>query len=126
VAGIGVRVEGLTKTVRSLQAAGVEVDDLKGVFGPIAALGARLAKGFAPVRTGTLRGTIRGNKAKNKSVIIAGRKRVPWAAPINYGWKARGIKPARYMQRVDPVIGPAAVEMLDNGLNDVIKKAGLE
>jgi hypothetical protein len=126
MAGIGVRVEGLTQTVKALQKAGAEVTDLKGVFGGIAALGARLAKGFAPKRTGNLAGTIRGNRAKSKAVIIAGRARFPYAGPINYGWRARGIKPALYMQAVDPVIGPKAVEMLDEGLTEVITKVGLD
>jgi hypothetical protein len=126
MAGIGVRVEGLRKTVKALQDAGVAIDDLKGVFGGVAALGARLAKGFAPKRTGNLAGTIRGNRAKNKAVIIAGRARFPYAGPVNYGWEKRNIKPRLYMQAVDPIIGPKAVEMLDEGLSDAIKKAGLD
>jgi len=123
---IGVRVEGLNKTVRALQGVGVEVADLKTAFAAIAAEGARLAAGYAPHRSGTLSGTIRGNKAKNKAVVIAGKARVPYAGAINYGWPKRNIRPSLYMQRADAELAPKAVKMLESGLDDAIRKAGLE
>lgn len=122
----GVRVEGLNKTVRALQGFGVEVQDLKDVFAEIAAEGARLASSFAPVRSGRLAGTVRGNKAKNKAVVIAGRARVPYAGAQNYGWPKRNIKPVMFMQRADAALAPRAVEMLEAGLDRAIGKAGLE
>lgn len=122
----GVRVEGLNKTVRALQGFGVEVQDLKGVFSEISAEGARLASSFAPKHSGRLSGTVRGNKAKNKAVVIAGRARVPYAGAINYGWPKRHIKPALFMQRADAALAPRAVEMLEAGLDRVVRGVGLE
>lgn len=119
------RVEGLNKFTRALTQVGVEVDDLKDVFAGIAALGARLASSFAPTRSGRLAATIRGNRAKSKAVVTAGRARVPYAGPINYGWRKRNIAPARFMQRADAQVAPRAVEMLEDGVNDVINKEGL-
>lgn len=124
VAG-GVRVEGLNQLVRDLQALGLDVDDLKGAFGPIAAEGARLASGFAPKRSGRLAGTIRGNKAKNKAVVTAGRARVKYAGAINYGWPRRGIRPARFMQRADEALQPRALTMLENEIDRIIHEKGL-
>jgi hypothetical protein len=121
----GVRVEGLTKTVKALQGFGVEVADLKQVFGAISAEGARLASSFAPKRSGRLSNTVRGNKAKNKAVVIAGRARVPYAGAINYGWPKRDIKPAYFMQKADAALAPKAVRMLETGLDNAIGKAGL-
>lgn len=123
---MSVRVEGLNKTVRALQKVGAEADDLKDVFSEIAARGAELASSFAPRRTGRLAATVRGNRAKNKAVVAAGRARVPYAGPINYGWPARSIKPALFMQRADEALAPQAVALLEAGLNDVIRKAGLK
>lgn len=119
------RVEGLNKLTRALTKAGVEVDDLKDVFAGIAALGARVASSFVPQRSGALRATIRGNRAKSKAVVTAGRARVRYAGPINYGWQARNIAPARFMQRADGVVAPRAVELLEDGINDVINREGL-
>lgn len=122
----GVRVEGLNKTIRALQGYGVEIQDLKDVFSDISAEGARLASSFAPKLTGRLSGTVRGNKAKNKAVVIAGRARVPYAGVANYGWPKRGIRASLFMQRADKELAPRAVEMLEAGLDRATRKAGLE
>lgn len=121
-----VRVEALNKTVKALQGFGVEIDDLKDVMADIAAEGARLAAQYAPKRTGRLRGTVRGNRAKSKAVVTAGRARVPYAGAINYGWPRRSIRPALFMQRADAALAPRAVEMLEAGLDTAIGKAGLK
>lgn len=126
VAAGSVKVEGLTQTVRALEQLGVEVADLKDVMGEIAAEGARLASSFAPKRSGHLSGTIRGNKAKAKAIVIAGRARVPYAGAINYGWPRRNIRPALFMQRADKALAPRAVQMLEAGLDRVIAKADLK
>lgn len=121
-----VKVEGLNQTLTALQRLGVEVGDLKDVMAEIADEGARLASSFAPKRSGRLRATIRGNKAKAKAIVIAGRARTPYAGAINYGWRARGITPALFMQRADQQLAPRAVELLDKGLDEAIRKVGLE
>jgi len=120
----GVRVENLTATVRALQKIGVDVQDLKDVFAGIAAEGARLAVAAAPRRSGKLRATIRGNKAKNKAVVIAGRARVPYAGPINYGWKKRGIKGTMFLQKADSQLSDIAPRMLEDGLQRVMGRSG--
>jgi len=123
--GEGVRVQGLNALTRDLQKLGAEVDDLKDVFGEIAKEGAELASSFAPVRTGRLRDTLRGNRAKNKAVITAGRARVPYAGAINYGWPARNITGALFMQKADAELSPRAVDMLDAGIDRIIERLGL-
>jgi hypothetical protein len=121
----GVRVEGLNKTVRALEKFGADVADLKGVFSEIAAEGARLAATYAPHRTGRLSATVRGNKSKNRAVVTAGRARVPYAGAINYGWPRRHIRPALFMQRADAQLAPRAVTMMEAGLDEAARKAGL-
>lgn len=122
----GVRVEGLNKTVKALQGFGVEIADLKEVFADIAAEGARLASRYAPKRSGRLQATVRGNKAKNKAVVIAGRAKVPYAGAQNYGWPKRHIRAVLFMQRADTALAPMAVEMLETGLDRAIGKVGLD
>lgn len=125
-AGINGKVEGLNKTLTALQRFGVEANDLKDVMSEIAAEGARLASGFAPKRSGRLANTVRGNKAKAKAIVIAGRSRVPYAGAINYGWPRRSIRPALFMQRADAALAPRAVKMLETGLDQAISKVGLD
>ncbi|WBQ02942.1 hypothetical protein [Kribbella sp. CA-293567] len=122
----GVRVEGLNKVIRSLVALGVDVEDLKDGFAEIAAKGAEIAAGLAPRRKGALAGTIRGNRAKNKAVVTAGRAKVKYAGAINYGWPRRNIRADRFMQRADEQLQPQAVEMLETALTMAINREGLD
>lgn len=124
-ASFGFKVEGLTQVVRALQAAGVEVDDLKGAFSKIADEGARAASSFAPELTGRLAGDIRGNRAKSKAVVTAGRSSLPYAGPINYGWPAHNIAPSGFMQKADQVMQPRALHLLEAEINNALRRKGL-
>lgn len=121
----GFKVQGLNQVVRALQQTGVEVDDLKDAFSKIAAVGAQRAAAHAPKKSGRLAGDIRGNRAKSKAVVAAGRASVPYAGPINYGWPSRGIKASEFMQAADQDMQPIAIQMLENEINKVIREKGL-
>jgi hypothetical protein len=123
---VGAAVEGLREAVRDLERLGVEVDDLKAAFAAIAAEGARIAARLAPSRSGKLAGSIRGNRAKGKAVVTAGRATVPYAAPINYGWRRRSIRPALFMQRADTELEPRAIGLLEDNLNSIIHDRGFD
>lgn len=126
MAGGGVRVEGLNKKIRDLQALGVEVDDLKDAFSTIATEAAEAVASYAPVgETGALAASIRGNRAKSKAVVRAGKAAVPYAGPINYGWPSRGIEAAEYMQKGDQEMQPVAVRRLEEEIEQQIRKRGL-
>lgn len=121
----GVRVEGLRELVKALEEAGVSIDDLKEVFAGIARKGADLASSFAPQRTGALAGTVRGDRSKNRATVTAGRAAVRYAGAINYGWPKRNIAGALFMQRADEQLRDQAVEDLERGIAEAIRKAGL-
>lgn len=118
----GFRVEGLNQVVRALQQTGVDVEDLKDAFSKIASEGARIAAAEAPHKSGRLSGDVRGNRAKSKAVVTAGRKSVPYAGPINYGWPARGIQAAGFMQAADQQMQPRAVQLLEDEINRKIRE----
>jgi hypothetical protein len=119
-----IAVEGLRTAVRDLEALGVDLDDLKDVFAGIASDGADLATRYAPSRSGKLRASVRGNRAKSKAVVTAGRASVAYAGPINYGWRKRGIEPSRFMQRADADLERRAVAMLEEGIDRAITRHG--
>jgi hypothetical protein len=122
---ISTRIDGLNAVVRALLAMGLDVEDLRGAFSEIARFGAVLAARHAPRRSGRLAGDIRGNRARNKAVIAAGRVAVPYAGPINYGWAARGIKPSGFMQKADEELQPYALRVLEHDINAQIRSRGL-
>lgn len=121
----GVKIDGLNAVVRGLLAVGLEVDDLKDAFSAIAARGARLAAFYAPKKSGTLAGDVRGNRARSSAHIAAGRKSVPYAGPINYGWAARNITASGFMQRADKDWQPYALKQLEREINRQIARRGL-
>lgn len=104
---------------------GLEVDDLKDAFGDIAQTGASIASRLAPHRSGRLAGDVRGNRARSKAVVTAGRTSVPYAGAINYGWAAHGIAPSSFMQRADLELQPFALRRLEDDLNSKITRHGL-
>ena len=122
---VGFRVEGLNKVVRDLQTLGVEVDDLKAAFAVIALEGAEHAAAHAPKKSGALSRDIRGNRAKSKAVVTAGRKSVPYAGPINYSWPARHIEGSFFMQKADEEMQPIAIQRLEDEINRQIRLRGL-
>ncbi len=124
--GTGVRVTGLPAVLRGLQALGLEVDDLKDAMSRVAAEGAELAARYAPRRSGRLAGDVRGNRAKGKAVVIAGRASVRYAGPINYGWPRRNIAPALFMQRADAELQPRTLQLLETEINRQIAKKGMK
>ena len=122
---MAIRVEGLNDIVRRLQDLGADVDDLKDVMARISTEGAHVLQGYVPVKSGKLRASARGNRAKGKAVVTVGRSTVPYAAPINYGWPARGIEAADFTGKTDQAMEPRAVLLLEQGIEELIRKRNL-
>lgn len=121
----GIKVDGLNSVVRALLAMGLEVDDLKGAFAPIAEEGARIAARYAPKLTGTLAGDVRGNRARSSAHVAAGRASVPYAGPINYGWAKHNITASGFMQKADHAWQPYSLRRLEQEINKQIARKGL-
>ncbi|WGL50640.1 hypothetical protein P5P86_11760 [Nocardioides sp. BP30] len=121
-----VRVEGLSATVRALEGMGIEVMDLRNAMAKIATQSAQIIQAHAPVgETGRLRADVRGNRAKAKAVVSAGRTSVPYAGPINYGWKAHHIRAAMFMQSADARMQFLAPLILEAEINRLLVARGL-
>lgn len=121
----GFHVEGLREVVRDLQALGVEVDDLKDAFQALSVEGASIARAEIPVRSGKLAASVRGNRAKGKATVTAGRATVRYAGPINYGWEDRNIEAQGFMQAADARLQPVALSRFEAAIEDVIRRKGL-
>jgi len=121
-----IKVTGLAQLTRDLKNLGIDMEDLKTAMAKIADLGAQAAAGHAPKRSGALAGSIRGNRAKNKAVVSAGRGPTSeYAGVINFGSPARGIPAQHFMQRADADISPRVVPMLTADIDRLIRDKGL-
>jgi hypothetical protein len=121
----GVRVEGLSAVTRALVGLGLEVEDLKDAFSNIAREGAQLAARYAPKLSGALAGDIRGNRARSSAHVAAGRSALPYAGPVNYGWRAHNITANGFMQKADKDWQPYALKRLEQEINQQIARRGL-
>lgn len=80
-------VVGQKRFVQTMRKAGADMQELKEVNRRAADIAKPEAVARAPRgKTGRLAGSIR-----------AGRKTVPYAGPINYGWPARNIRPRTFV-----------------------------
>lgn len=114
----GAYVQGLRETVKALESLGVEVDDLKGVFNPLATKAAGIIRANTPVLSGRLSNSVKPNNAKNKAVVRAGAARVPYAYVVN--------KREEFMQSADAVLTPEVlVAEVQEGLDQLITRYGL-
>lgn len=92
VEAAGLRVNGLNVFRRNLRR--VNSDLPKGLTALHKELAATLvdaARDTAPRRTGRLASTIRPFGTQKAAAVGAGKKAVPYAGPIHYGWPARNI-----------------------------------
>lgn len=122
----GLYVQGLREITRGFEKAGVDVEELKDVMGPIADEAVRVMKPFIPEKSKALQASARGNRAKGKAVVTIGRgKTARYAGPIQYGWKKRNIRPARFVERTDDVMETRAVQMLEDGWGEIAERHGL-
>lgn len=122
---MGIYVEGLRETTRAMEKAGVDLEELKDVMGMVAAEAADVMKGFIPTRSGKLRDSARGNRAKGAAIVTVGSARLPYAKVIQYGWPAHNIKPARFVERTDEVMETRAAQLLEDGWEQIAQRNGL-
>lgn len=121
----GVYITGLREMTRAMEKAGVDVEELKDVMGDIATEATRVMQPYIPSKSGALRASARGNRAKGKAVVTIGKARTPYAAPIQWGWPRRNIKPARFVERTDEVMETKVVQMLEQGWTKIAERHGL-
>lgn len=118
-----VEIDGARELRRTLRAAGDDMEDLKAANLAAANIAASAARGRAPRLTGALAGDIRASGTKTAGIVRAGRKRIPYAGPIHWGWPARGMKARPYItegaQQTEPVWVPLYQREIDKALNKV-------
>lgn len=117
-----VEVEGVRELRRTLRAAGDDLSDLKAANLAAAEIAADAARGRAPVLTGALAGDIRAAGTKTAGIIRAGRKRIPYAGAIHWGWPARGITARPYLADGAKASESVWVPLYQRALDDALEK----
>jgi hypothetical protein len=84
-----VTVEGMRSLRRSLQDAGLGLEDLTAAHARVAQTIANRAAARAPHRTGRLAASVRSSGTKTAAWVRAGKAATPYAGPIHWGWPSR-------------------------------------
>lgn len=80
-----------------------------------------------PVRSGLLRSTVRGSGTQTRAQVRVGKKRVPYAGVINYGWPGHNIAPSMFLQRAASTIDrTVAVRFLRGELAREMRRRSIE
>ncbi|APF33385.1 hypothetical protein [Microbacterium paludicola] len=118
-----VRIEGLGKTVRALQKAGADAEDMRDLMHALGSIVVDAAS--PPVVSGKLAGTIRAGRGKTKAVVRAGGAKAKYAGVAHYGWPAKN-KPANpFLTSALQANQGRIFSALDAGLADILKKNDL-
>lgn len=127
MAGIGaggnaaLQLRGAKELARGLKRAGADMKDLRAVNRQAAQVVVPAAKAIVPERSGRLKRTIRAGSTQRAGVVRAGNNgRVPYAGPINYGWRKRHIKPTRFMNRAARSTEPQWTQIYRDAVQRII------
>lgn len=120
------RVEGLRKTLKAMEAAGTDAENLKDLMHAVGEIVVSSARPIAPVKTGALEGTIRAGRGKTKAVVRAGRAAVPYAGPIHYGWPAHNITGQPFLTDALQAERSQVFEQLEQGIDSLLRKEHLK
>lgn len=103
-----VRVEGARELRAALRKAGLDMkDEIKDAHRSVAETVISRARELCPVAPadmtsavpGLLRDSLRPGATQTAAIARAGKKRVPYAAPIHWGWFKRGILPSLFLAK---------------------------
>lgn len=94
-----IQVAGVRELIRDLKRAGDEDAKaaLKAAHKEAAETVAVAARIRAPKVTGKLAGNIRSSSTLRSGRVAAGKKLIPYAGPIHFGWRRRNIKPNPFL-----------------------------
>lgn len=106
---VGIEVNGAKALAKAFKNAGDDgmVDMLKAAH--LESAEEVLSAVRAPRRTGALQATVRAAATAQAGTVRAGKSSVPYAGPIHFGWRKRGIRP-----------NPFLYEALDRRYQEVI------
>lgn len=116
----GVQVYGLNNLKRTMKQAGVDVKELSKINREAATLVANASKLPAPKRSGRLAASIRAGATQKAGVVRAGRKSLPYANPIHWGWFRRGIRAQPWLSNTAQATESGWRPLYEQHIDDVI------
>lgn len=133
VTGNRVEVEGLKELNRNLSLLAADENGIKEANYRAATTLLQTSKPMVPVRSGNLASTLKAGKTKNYAVVRAGSARVPYAAPIHFGWFydkeyfiQKNIRPNPFFYRALGLVYEDIISKYDEDMQALIRKYQLD
>jgi HK97 gp10 family phage protein len=117
-----IEVKGASQLARTLRKAGADAKDLKDVNRKAADVVVPVAKSEVPARSGRLEGSIRAGATQKAGVIRAGRKAVPYAGPIHWGWPGHHIKSHPFLADAAKTTEPKWVNLYEEEMKKLLEQ----
>ena len=123
---LAIDIDGVPDLNRALREFDGATDEMKGVHLEAAQLVEREAEKRAPVgKTRRLRNSIRSSAQAKSGVVRTGNARVPYGAPIHWGWRKRNIRPQPFIYEARDQVQPEVVALYEKGVHQLAKKHDL-
>lgn len=122
----GIEVEGGPQLRRAFKKLGDRAEDLTALHGDIGEMVEETAEQLVPRVTGTLGDSIRHSKRKTGATVMAGRRAVPYAGPIHFGWRARNIEPQPFLYDALDSRRDDIRKRYVSGIGDLVERFGRE
>jgi len=121
-----IQVTGAKELRKALRRMGDDLSDMKAIHKAAADKVADRARERVPIRSGKLRGTIRSTASKRRAGVSAGRKLVPYAGPIHFGWPAHNISPQPFLYEALDDRRSAVVNLYVERVGQLVERVGRE
>lgn len=119
---IQVDVFGDRRFQATMRQAGLDVTRLNDTHKEAAEVAAVAGRASAPVRSGKLSGSIRTGATRKAGIIRAGKKSVPYALPIHWGWPKRNIAANPWLSEAAQATEPAWLRVYEQRVNEIINE----
>jgi hypothetical protein len=133
VTGNRVEVEGLNLINRQLTLLAKDEKGINQANYEAATTLLQTARPMVPVRSGKLAASLKAGKAKRYAEVRAGSARVPYAAPIHFGWFydkknniRKNIKPNPFFYRALGLVYDDIITKYESDMQNLIKKHQLD
>ncbi len=119
-----IHIDGLKELNRQLrQVKSKELDnELKDIHKELAEEIIRRALPNVPVRTGRLKQSVRSSGTKQSAIGRAGRKSVPYAPAIHWGWPKRGIPRRPFLTDAADAVEKGVVDDYEDAVRQMLNR----
>lgn len=125
-APLSVTVYGGRELRKALKETAGDTDDLKELNKKIAEIVVDEAVKHVPVRSGKLKASLKAFGAASKARVTAGRKSLPYATVIHWGWPQRNIEGSFFLTNAMEKKQPQILEAYQDGLEQILHENGLK